>query len=161
MPYDMTLVDVPETTIISIRAHRRMEDLPAFVGESFGTLFTQLGAAGVEPAGPPFVIYHAFGPVELDAEVGVPTATRITVSQPVQARVLPAVKVVRTLHVGPYEALSGAYAALTDWVDLHGLRVAGPTLERYLNDPGTAASPAEYQTEIEMPVERVPAMATG
>lgn len=159
--YAMTLTEVQETPIISIREHRRTEDLPAFVGSSLAALFAGLGTAGFEPAGPPFVIYHSFGPMELDAEVGVPTAAPIPVTEPVKARVLPSATVVRTLHVGPYESLSGAYAALSDWVELHGMRVAGPALERYLNDPGTVASPADYQTEVELPVERIPAMATS
>ena len=60
--------------------------------------------------------------------------------------------VARTLHVGPYEDLGAAYRALTEWIDRNGLEAAGPVQERYLNGPGDGATPAEYRTEVEIPV---------
>jgi effector-binding domain-containing protein len=56
--------------------------------------------------------------------------------------------------VGPYEDLGGAYRALTEWIDRNGLEVAGPVQERYLNGPGDLVSPAEYRTEVEIPIIR-------
>jgi effector-binding domain-containing protein len=57
-----------------------------------------------------------------------------------------------TLHVGPYDALGEAYSAVTRWIGERGLAIAGPFRERYLNAPDEVSSPAEYRTEIQVPV---------
>ena len=76
-------------------------------------------------------------------------------------RVLPAMTVAWTLHVGPYEDLTVAYSAITDWIQGIGLEAAGPVQERYLNGPGDDVTPAEYRTEVEIPVALVAAVALG
>ncbi len=69
--------------------------------------------------------------------------------------------VARTLHVGPYEALGGAYDAVTDWIRGRGFELAGPMRERYLNGPGDNVTPAEYRTEVEIPVVAAAASVPG
>jgi effector-binding domain-containing protein len=98
------------------------------------------------------VIYHAFGPETIDAEVCVPVDALVAGTDVLMSRVLPAATVVRTLHVGPYEQLGTAYEALTDWIATHWTDASGPVRERYLNGPGDGATPSEYRTEVEMPV---------
>ena len=69
---------------------------------------------------------------------------------------------VRTLqNVGPYEGLGVAYEAITEWISAHDAEVVGPVRERYLNGPGEVAAPADYRTELEMPIvdKRLPVLA--
>jgi effector-binding domain-containing protein len=152
MDYRMTIHEVDPQPIVSIRERHPMSEIPAFMGRTFGVLFTRLGQQGIPPAGPPFVIYHEFGPETVDAEVCVPVGTVIAATADMVSRELPAATVVRTLHVGPYEELGAAYEALNDWIALHGTEASGPPRERYLNGPGEGAAPADYRTELEMPV---------
>jgi effector-binding domain-containing protein len=152
MTYQIATHDLEAQPVISIRARHAQGEIPAFLGRSFGELFGQLTILGVTPSGPPLVIYHEFGPTEIDAEVCVPIGRDVTATGTVRTRILPAATVVRTLHVGPYEALGAAYEALNAWVAQQDLAVAGPVQERYLNGPGDTGSPAEYRTEIELPV---------
>ena len=155
MDYAIATRELAPQPIVSLRDRRAAADLPAFLGHAFGELFGRLGLLGVTPAGEPFVIYHEFGPDGIDAEVCVPVAEFVSATGRIQTRVLPAVTVARTLHVGPYEELGAAYAALTAWVGDHGYEAAGPTQERYLNGPGGAGEPvwpAEYRTEVEIPI---------
>lgn len=56
------------------------------------------------------------------------------------------------LHVGPYEDLGAAYAALEDWIRQRGYEIAGPFQERYLNGPGDGVTPSDYRTVVEIPV---------
>lgn len=161
MEYRIALHDLETQPIVSIRGRHAQAEIPGFLGRSFGLLFGHLKLLGVDPAGPPFVIYHAFGPAGMDAEVCVPVASLVSATRGVERRVLPAVTVARTLHVGPYEDLGGAYDAVTDWIRGRGFELAGPMRERYLNGPGEDISPAEYQTEVEIPVVAVVAPVTG
>jgi effector-binding domain-containing protein len=161
MGYTIAVHDQAVQPIISIRGRHAQAEIPEFLGRSFGLLFGHLKLLGVEPAGPPFVIYHAFGPAGMDAEVCVPVATLVSATGGVQSRVLPAMTVARTLHIGPYEMLGSAYDAVTAWIRGRGFELAGPMRERYLNGPGDNVSPAEYQTEVEIPVVAVAAAVPG
>jgi effector-binding domain-containing protein len=161
MEYQIALHDLETQPIVSIRGRHAQAEIPGFLGRSFGLLFGHLKLLGVDPAGPPFVIYHAFGPAGMDAEVCVPVATPVSAKGGVESRILPAMTVARTLHVGPYEDLGGAYDAVTDWIRGRGFELAGPMRERYLNSPDDNVSPAEYQTEVEIPVVAAAASVTG
>lgn len=152
MLYEFTVRDVGPQPIVSIRERHPADQMPAFLGQTFGALFGRLHDLRVPPAGPPFVIYHEFGGDAIDAEVCVPVGRVVTAAIEVASRELPAATVVRTVHVGPYTELGGAYDALTDWIRAHGTEAAGPVRERYLNGPGDGVEPAAYLTEIEIPI---------
>jgi effector-binding domain-containing protein len=56
-----------------------------------------------------------------------------------------------TLHVGSYDALALAYAALFEHLRERGHEPVAPIVETYLNDPSTVP-PAELLTRISVPV---------
>jgi effector-binding domain-containing protein len=145
------------SSIVSIRDRGATADLPAIIGRSFEELYGRLAVLGVGPAGPPFVIYHAFGPDEIDAEVCVPLREPVRADLRVVARTLPAATVAWTLHVGPYDDLATAHDAVADWARDRGHVAAGPPRELYLNGPDEGIAPAAYRTEIEMPIVAAPA----
>ena len=142
--------------IVSIRDRRKQDDLPGFLKAAFPELFGSLRSLGVAPAGAPFVIYHELGAQGIDAEASVPIREPIPTAGKIESRVLPAITVARTLHVGLYEELGDAYTALWNWIRGHEFEIAGPVQERYLNGPGDHVASDEYRTEIEMPI--VPAV---
>jgi len=152
MAYDITSREIPDQPIVSIRERIDQAELPIFFGRVFGELYGQLGRLGIAPDGEPFVIYHAFGPGGVDAEVCVPIATVAVPSDRIDSRVVPGATVVETLHVGPYDELGEAYSALMGWIGQHHFETAGPVRERYLNEPGPDVPPAAYRTIVQMPV---------
>jgi effector-binding domain-containing protein len=152
MDYVIATRELAPQDVFSIRDRIPPAEIPAFLQGAFAELYGRLGLLGLPPAGHPFVIYHAFGPSEMDAEVCVPVARPATARGRIQSRELPAATVVRTLHVGPYDELGAAYRALTDWIERNGFEAAGPVQERYLNGPGEGVGPADFRTEVEIPV---------
>jgi effector-binding domain-containing protein len=152
MDYLIVTHHVQLQAILSIRDRRNQDDLPGFLKAAILELLTRLRLLGVSPSGPPFVIYHEFGREGIDAEVSVPIDEPITATGRMESRVLPAMTVARTVHVGPYEKLGDAYTALWSWIRSHEFEVAGPVQERYLIGPGDCVAPNEYRTEIEMPI---------
>ena len=152
MEYVIATRDLRAQDVFSIRDRLAPTGIPTFLQEAFGELYGRLGLLGVPPAGHPFVIYHAFGPTEMDAEVCVPIAQPASATGRIVSRQLPALTVARTLHVGPYEELGAAYRALTDWVERNGFETSGPVQGRYLNGPGEGVGPADFRTEMEIPV---------
>jgi effector-binding domain-containing protein len=161
MTYVITTRDLAQQPVVSIRDQRVQQAIPEFLGDAFGELFGTLGLLGAAPVGPPFVIYHEFSPGGIDAEVCVPVDRGVKATGRMRYRVLPAMTVARTLHVGRYEDLGAAYAEVTDWIKARGLEATGPVQERYLNGPGDHVTPAEYQTEVEIPVAPVAAAVPG
>lgn len=156
MRYEVATHEVEDQPVLSIRRHLATDDLPAFVGESCEKLFARLSLLEVPPNGAPFVIYHAFGPGDIDAEVCAPALHPVAGSGEMEFRVLPAATVARTVHTGPYDGLGAAYTELTEWIGDHGFESAGPPRERYLTEPGPNLAPADYVTEIEFPVTPAP-----
>lgn len=151
MKYRIATHEIEPQLIVSIRERHPMDDFPAYVGRAFGALFGHVELSGVAPAGMPMVIYHDFGPDGVDAEVCLPIAFDLPYSTEFQTRVLPASTVAQTRHVGPYDKLDKAYAAIMAWIPKHGFDVAGPIQERYLNSPDEVP-PTAYETEIEVPI---------
>jgi effector-binding domain-containing protein len=151
----ISIHDLPEQDVLAIRAHRPTVEIPTFLGTSFEQLYGRLALLGATPAGPPFVIYHAFEPSMIDAEVCVPYAGTVASNGTVTTRHLPATMAARTLHVGPYDTIGGAYAAVEAWTHEHGYEPSGPVRECYLNGPGDGVSPAEYRTEVLLPIAPV------
>jgi effector-binding domain-containing protein len=152
MSYTVATHHVGPQAIVSIRGRRPLDDLPVFIKAAIPELLGRLRLLGISPSGPPFVVYHEFGADGIDAEVSVPTDQPVAVSGRMKSRMLPAMTVARTLHVGPYERVGAAYAAVSTWIRNHGFEVAGPISERYLSGPGDRVASTEYQTEIEMPI---------
>lgn len=128
-----------------------MEAFPAGLSElSMYLASNQIGHKGM-----PFTIWHD---VEMDAaawrfELCIPVdqARDVPASGNIRGTVLPGVKVASIVYVGPYEGLEGAYGWFYNKLAESGYVVNGAPRDFYLNDPGEV-SPAEYQTEIQVPV---------
>jgi effector-binding domain-containing protein len=65
--------------------------------------------------------------------------------------VLPAGPVAVTVHIGPYDAMEPAYAALASWVSGRGGQLAGDPWEVYFSDPEQRPDPSTWRTEIVQP----------
>ncbi len=80
---------------------------------------------------------------------------RAEISHPdVEYKVLPACKVVSTIHVGPYDELGRAYQRLIDYRNEHSPGSKDPCREIYIKGPGMIfrGNPSKYVTEVQMPV---------
>lgn len=156
MPYQITTRHVPDEPVVSVRGRTSVDDLSPFVGTTIGHLLGDLGRVGVTPAGPILIVYHEFGPDGVEAEVCVPVAPTVDAAALTAAgltvHVLPGVMVAETTHVGSYEDLSGAYAAIATWIAEHDRESIGPARERYLAGPGEGIPETAYVTRIEFPI---------
>lgn len=156
MKYDISTVRVPAQRVVSIRSRIRESDVPDFIGSAFAEIYGFLTDSFIEPSGHPCVLYHEFGST-IDAEAAVPIDRDVTMGGRMAVRTLPATTVARTVHVGPYERLGDAYAALAEWASERDLTAAGPVREHYLTGVADAVSPDLYRTRLEMPVMPVAA----
>lgn len=132
---------------VSIRAELELSELPRFFGEAFGEL---AACAGDQVAGPPFAIYHSFGPGPLDVQAVMPLRSAVPVSGRVEAIELPGGPAVQVRHVGPYQDLGAAYMSLERWMEDHHRARAAAIREVYLTEP--AIPPSDHVTLVIQPL---------
>jgi len=153
MNYECTLKTVTPQPTMSVRGLTTMEALSNTIGEYLGEVWQVVEMQGGQFAGPPFTRYHSVSEAGIDLEAGLPVIVALPSQGRVQAGELPGGEVVATIHVGPYEQLPDAGAALLAWVAEHNREVGGPNWEIYLTDPGEVSDPAKWQTEVVLPLK--------
>lgn len=149
-------VHVRETAdqpVATVRGRTPVSGFPGFFQGAHGEILGLIGAAGIQPAGPPFSIYHdpEFTEDDVDVEVGFPVGRAVESAGRLVGRILPGGPVATALHVGPYDewgrrtgpSLAGSRSTATSW--------PARRAEAYVVGVGMA-EPAAYRTEIVFPI---------
>lgn len=156
MNYEIHIKQVPPQVVVTERRHTTLAQLGEVMHETLAHVATAVDPPGAA-RGAPFAVYYdePFRPEDIDLEVGLPVTAdaKVVETLQVQRRLLEGGPVAYTVHVGPYEAIGAAYEALYRWVDAHGHHRLGPPKEIYLAGPGEGIEPANYRTELEVPVD--------
>jgi effector-binding domain-containing protein len=156
MEHEVHVKQVPPQLVATKRCRTTLGELGKTMHSTLASI-----ANAVEPKeaprGAPFAIYHnePFRLDDVDVEMGVPLGRDAILARAgaASAKQLPGGAVAFTIHEGPYAAIGAAYDAIFEWAEEHGHSLHGPPREIYLVGPGDGVSPAEYRTEIEVPLE--------
>jgi effector-binding domain-containing protein len=148
----MEVRSMEERPTLVIRTFTPVEKLPEVMGSTYGEIMQVMVSSGVQPAGPPFAVYHNMDMSNLDVEIGFPVAKTVAGGGRVKAGKLPGGKAAVTLHVGPYGKIGEAYNRLTAFIKEQGMEPESFCYEFYLNDPDETP-PEELKTEIYFPVK--------
>src|SRR5881394_994110 len=117
MRYEIELKNSEPTCTAVIRGRVRPEELPRFVPAACGKVWSFIRSASLPRPGRHLALYlDAQGSVEVGAEVSEPFAG----NDRVHCSELPAARAVTSTHVGAYEIISEAHAALRVWCAAHG-----------------------------------------
>jgi effector-binding domain-containing protein len=154
MEYQVSHEQLDPQPVMSVRGEVRFEDIPRAIGDYLAEVVAHVEAAGGVMVGPPFTRYHEINFEDVLLEAGLPVAAPLAPAGRVEAAELPGGDAAATLHVGPYERLPEAGAALREWAEAHGWAVSGAGWEVYVNDPGEVSGPEEYQTRLFVPLAR-------
>lgn len=116
----------------------------------------------LSPAGPPRVIYAAYGPQGVRFTVAMPIATPAAATRsigPGFVKRLAAARAMRFTHRGPYAELAKTYGQISEFLKAQGLMKTEsdwakymPMWEEYQNDPRTTPE-AELLTYVYLPVK--------
>jgi effector-binding domain-containing protein len=136
-----------------LTAETKSSEIGQSMGEAYGKLFGFLGQQQIEPAGPPFAVYHAYDPQgNTKYEAGVPVTENFQAPEGMLIKEYPAMKVVTTHFTGPYEKMEPVYVALEKYIKDNKLSETGGPWEVYLTDPMETA-PDKNQTVVYFPVK--------
>jgi DNA-binding transcriptional MerR regulator len=156
LPYAMEMADYDACTVISARTVVRLEEIDETVDGLAARLRGSLAGHGLAEDGREFSLMHNVMTWYDGADVEVCLPVAPPPGSPPPAHLLPAFIAVRTVCHGPWSDLAGAYAALLAWTARHGREVCGPARELYRVDYRDTSDPAEYRTELALPVTAAP-----
>lgn len=150
---DVRIKQQPEVRVGTVRHIGPYDKIP----QAFERLGAVMAGAKRPPNAQLLALYHddpqttAADRLRSDAALTFPAGTAVPAG--LIERRLAAGKYASTVHVGAYDGLGKAWAALKQEVAARGMRATGAvSYEVYLNDP-TNTSPSELRTELFMPVE--------
>lgn len=146
------IVERKAQPVASIRIRCKPNEISKQLAILLPEVMTHLNAVGARMAGAPFSRYHAYGPDGIDLEAGIPVQAAFEAGGRVANSELPAGRAVTCWHVGPYEKLSAAHAALAEHLAQQKLEASGGPWEVYWTDPGMVPDPAKWRTQLFAPV---------
>jgi effector-binding domain-containing protein len=156
----MTMLETPhiatigaQTTAI-IRLTIPRSEIRTVVGPGIRELKATIAAQGIAHAGAWFIHQLRMEPQIYDFEIGVPVMSPVAASGRVQPGSLPAATVARTVYLGPYEGLAGAWSEFQAWIKAQGHTVAPDIWECYVAGPESNPDPALWRTELNQPLVR-------
>lgn len=124
-------------------------------GQAWDQLMAEVTAQRVPLVdGPCGATFHdrEYKEADVDVEVWVAVQPVATAKAPLVARDVPEQRVAVALVKGPYELIGTAVDELGSHLDAEGLTIAGPMYNRYLVGPAQSEDPAQYVTEVCIPV---------
>lgn len=141
-----------EQHTITIRTRTAVQNLPQFIGESYGRMGAYLSENGGYLSEVPFVAYHNMDMQDLDVEAGFPVATALEGRDEIKSGIIPAGLIVFCIYRGPYDGIGPVYEEMAEWISKNGLIPSGSAYECYYNGP--EFPPEELLTKIVMPVHK-------
>lgn len=144
--------------VLLMRKRVARPEIGATIASALGPIFAFAQQHGIAFSGHPISRYLEMGPGMVTMEVAMRIVSPVPPHVPTAADLLldtlPAGPVACTTHVGPYDTLHNAYAALEQWIAAHGLAAAGAPWEDYVTDPTEHPDPQEWRTDVYWPVRR-------
>lgn len=151
MDHQIDAQELSEQPTAVSTASLSVSEIGPWLGSVYGAVAQRLASEGAGPAGPPFARYRRLGDERFEVEAGFPAFEAIAALDDVGPSTLPGGPAAHTVHVGPYDGMEPAYAALDRWIRDHGFEPNGDPWEVYLSDPTSEPDPATWRTEIFAP----------
>jgi effector-binding domain-containing protein len=142
---------LPHRHTMTVRFRCRVGELPANLAAAHSKVGRLLSDKGAKASGPPFAIYHAIDPSEVDVEAGYAVDRPLSGGGDVQLGEIPGGRTATILHTGPRGSVGLAYDALVNWLEEQGLEPKGEPCELYLDDPQSTAA-EQLRTKVTMPI---------
>ena len=149
---EVVIQDATPFTYAYMECSGPYSQIPAKIGLFMPEFFKQ----NLMPAGNFFAMYlNAPGQVkeeELQWRLAFPVAAESAMAAPLLKGECKATQMAVYLHVGPYDKVGDAYVKIFAFIEKSGYKMAGPTIEKYLDMDPMAVKPEELRTEIHVPV---------
>lgn len=151
MDYEIRVEQLAQRDVAAVKLRGKAADLPVQLPAAFGAVVAYLQRQGISPRGPAVAIYDQRGGDQLEVAAGFYVPSRIEGDGHVVPAVIPACSAAVTTHVGSYDELARAYAAMRSWMQREGREPADTTMwEEYSSGPETPSEQA--RTDVYWPL---------
>ena len=154
---EISIVEVTPQLVVGMRKRGPYRNIGVMIPQ-----LCQFAAQnGIQMIGPPMYICHEKSAEEAmqadkennaDVEVAVPIAQRGKETEEITCYELPAAKMAKIIHKGPYQQETATYEKLFAWLEKNNKTVVAPFREIYLNDPHEVPE-EELLIEIYAPID--------
>lgn len=154
MAYTIDVQQLNAQPILCVRRRVKRDDIAATIGSSLGAIVAYAMQHGSAINGHPITRYSEMGTGMVTME----PAMRVSSHPPADPTgavindTLPAGPAAVTTHMGSYDQLPAAYAALEIWMHESGYKPSGAPWEDYITDPAEVPDPKDWRTDIYWPV---------
>jgi AraC family transcriptional regulator len=153
MTYSVIKQQLSPQPVLVVRRRVKRSEIAAAIGEALPHIFLYAQQKGIALAGLPFTRYVEMGPGLVTMEPGMRVAgPAVSGEGEIIGDTLPGGPVATTTHMGPYDKLPDAYAAIEQWIEEKELAAAGAPWESYITDPGDFPDPKDWKTEVFWPL---------
>jgi len=127
------------------------------MGQNFGAIMQFMGRNGLKQSGMPLTVYNDIAEENVIMSNGIPINQRIEIPKDSDVSIgfIPRIKVIKATLTGNYSNLSKAWEAAMKHMNEKGLKQSEEQkpFEIYTNDPGNYPNPADWKTEIYIPIK--------
>ncbi|WP_299521366.1 GyrI-like domain-containing protein [Winogradskyella sp.] len=130
-------------------------NISAKMGENFGAIMEFMGQNGLKQSGMPLTVYNEMAETVIMSN-GIPVKERVEIpdGSDVSLGFTPKIKVLKTTLTGNYTNLPKAWEATMKHIEEQGLEQSElKPFEIYTTDPGLYPNPADWKTEIYIPLK--------
>lgn len=130
-------------------------NISTIMGQNYGEIMSFAAKNNIAPAGMPFTIYieMSSGGVVMSNAIPVREKVAIAGDTNILSGYLPTTKVVKTTLKGDYTYLSQAWDKALQYVTQYELEMSNlKPFEIYTNDPGNFPNPADWTTDLYIPI---------
>jgi DNA-binding transcriptional MerR regulator/effector-binding domain-containing protein len=153
--YDVVIKTVPAMLVAARRVTIPTNDqVPQYLGPAYSEVYEYIRKQGVKDDGQCMALWHSPADVYAneDAEAIVVIDRSLSGTDHVKVYELASTQVAAVVHQGDFEEFTQGHAALLEWIDSNGYRIAGPYREIYIKHEKNNLS--DTITEIQFPVEK-------
>jgi effector-binding domain-containing protein len=148
--YAFGMQEMAERTYILKRGTVPMAEVSAFYTNNLGSIYTAVGASGVDVAGKPCGIYYSWDEENGTADMcaAIPVGDKSLKIEGYQTVTMPAGRVVKVPYTGDYSGLPQVHNAIDNYMKAYNLTQDGPVVEEYITDPQSEPDPSKWLTNI-------------
>jgi AraC family transcriptional regulator len=154
MTYSITKTTLSPQPVLVVRRTVNRSEIAATIADVLPRVFMYAQRHGLALTGQPFARYIEIGPglVTIEPGMRVTKAANAPGGGEVVLDTLPGGEAATTVHMGQYENLPDAYAAIERWMKANGAASGGAPWECYITDPADHPDPKDWRTEIFWPL---------
>ena len=146
--YEIELRQVPRRDLAVVKFHAKLGELGGKLDQAFAAVSKHLTHAGIAFQGPAVAHYVPISKDSFDVAAGFVVPSPISGDGEVMPAELPACDAAATMHVGSYDRLADAYAAIQRWMAENGKHPENSMWEEYWSD-----DPTPPRTDVYWPVK--------